>query len=365
MYGKKITGQNPRKHRRNNAATIQWCTRKFIQPQGAFSSSTGLAFRTVLFLAVRPVALAEHNSHFLSSLEAFFFTLYSAAVLGLALGFRIPIRFTDASEPRLAMYGNSLPLNLPVDFPADAEKRSAPSSPADHHSPYEPQALDEIGDVYVDGVPDVPLQRGECSNQLTLSFRGQVFVFDDVATEKVQAVLLLLGASELASTIQGTELTYQNQRELMDYPLRCSQPQRAASLSRFRQKRKERCFDKKIRYNVRQEVALRMQRKNGQFASSKKSERSTSCNAAEDLRQDFSPQETLCTHCGTSSKSTPMMRRGPDGPRTLCNACGLFWANKGTMRDVSKITHDKSQMPTEQREGVAYTPEYGAPIRTH
>ncbi|KAF8377397.1 hypothetical protein HHK36_030774 [Tetracentron sinense] len=23
-----------------------------------------------------------------------------------------------------------------------------------------------------------------------------------------------------------------------------------------------------------------------------------------------------------------MMRRGPAGPRTLCNACGLMWANK-------------------------------------
>ena len=35
-----------------------------------------------------------------------------------------------------------------------------------------------------------------------------------------------------------------------------------------------------------------------------------------------------CTHCGISSKSTPMMRRGPAGPRTLWNACGLKWANK-------------------------------------
>lgn len=35
-----------------------------------------------------------------------------------------------------------------------------------------------------------------------------------------------------------------------------------------------------------------------------------------------------CNHCSTSSKATPMMRRGPDGPKTLCNACGLFWANK-------------------------------------
>jgi len=43
----------------------------------------------------------------------------------------------------------------------------------------------------------------------------------------------------------------------MEYPARCSLPQRAASLDRFRQKRKERCFDKKVRYSVRQEVAKR------------------------------------------------------------------------------------------------------------
>lgn len=35
-----------------------------------------------------------------------------------------------------------------------------------------------------------------------------------------------------------------------------------------------------------------------------------------------------CRHCGINEKSTPMMRRGPEGPRTLCNACGLMWANK-------------------------------------
>jgi len=40
-------------------------------------------------------------------------------------------------------------------------------------------------------------------------------------------------------------------------------------LMRFREKRKERNFDKKIRYSVRKEVALRMQRNRGQFTSSK------------------------------------------------------------------------------------------------
>ena len=40
--------------------------------------------------------------------------------------------------------------------------------------------------VYADGASDLPLQRTDCSNQLTLSFRGQVFVFDDVTTDKVR-----------------------------------------------------------------------------------------------------------------------------------------------------------------------------------
>ncbi|KAL0917535.1 hypothetical protein M5K25_012602 [Dendrobium thyrsiflorum] len=37
----------------------------------------------------------------------------------------------------------------------------------------------------------------------------------------------------------------------------------------------------------------------------------------EDLRR--------CIHCGVGARSTPHMRRGPEGPRTLCNACGLAW----------------------------------------
>ncbi|XP_074263664.1 GATA transcription factor 25 [Silene latifolia] len=188
-------------------------------------------------------------------------------------------------------------------------------------------------------------------NQLTLSFQGQVFVFDSVTPDKVQAVLLLLGGNTQSP---GTtfppaphtpqQLPHLNQRGIMEYAKRCSQPQREASLNRFRQKRKERCFEKKIRYDVRQEVALKMQRKKGQFTS-RKSDESTGCNG-QDSVLDESQLETSCTHCSISSKLTPMMRRGPHGPRTLCNACGLFWANKGVLRDLSK-KHDPSQLSSE------------------
>lgn len=190
------------------------------------------------------------------------------------------------------------------------------------------------------------------SDQLTLSFRGQVYVFDSVTPDKVEAVLLVLGGhvggSAPSSASQVAELphvSHMSQPDMMAFPARTSQPQREASLNRFRQKRKERRFDKIIRYNVRQEVALRMHRSKGQFTSSKKGDESSGCNT-QDSGPDETQLETLCAHCGISSKSTPMMRRGPKGPRTLCNACGLVWANKGTLRDLSKKP-DPFLMPNE------------------
>ncbi|XP_031397009.1 GATA transcription factor 25-like isoform X2 [Punica granatum] len=186
------------------------------------------------------------------------------------------------------------------------------------------------------------------SSQLTLSFQGQVYVFDAVTPKKVHAVLLLLGGYELSSGSQGVDMSLQTHRGVVDLPSRCSQPQRVASLNRFRQKRKERCFDRKVRYSVRQEVALRMQRSKGQFTSIKKSEGDTSWGSGQESGQDDVPQESSCTHCGISSKCTPMMRRGPSGLRSLCNACGLFWANRGTLRDLTKRPPDHALTSVEQ-----------------
>ncbi|XP_077234103.1 GATA transcription factor 20-like isoform X2 [Tasmannia lanceolata] len=180
--------------------------------------------------------------------------------------------------------------------------------------------------------------RNQSSNQLMLSFQGQVYVFHSVSPEKVQAVLLLLGGREIHCGVSGVEGSDLQNNRGGDTQL-SNVPQRLASLHRFREKRKERCFDKKIRYNVRQEVAMKMPRKKGQFASSKASSEEPLSPPGGDPSQNI-PEETrqltACQHCGTNEKSTPMMRRGPAGPKTLCNACGLKWANKGVLRDLSK-----------------------------
>ncbi|CAI9104131.1 OLC1v1002752C2 [Oldenlandia corymbosa var. corymbosa] len=185
--------------------------------------------------------------------------------------------------------------------------------------------------LYVPASDIVPAPSGGSgADQLTLSFQGEVYVFDSVSPEKVQAVLLLLGGYEVPSTIPSVGMAPQNNHKgFGELPGRSSQPQRVASLNRFREKRKERCFDKKIRYTVRKEVALRMQRKKGQFTSSKSvSDEAGSSSSEYNPMAAAEESETTCRHCGISSKSTPMMRRGPAGPRTLCNACGLKWANK-------------------------------------
>jgi DNA-directed RNA polymerase subunit RPC12/RpoP len=40
--------------------------------------------------------------------------------------------------------------------------------------------------------------------------------------------------------------------------------------------------------------------------------------------------EYVCTDCGTLD--SPEWRKGPSGPKTLCNACGLRWAKKEKKR---------------------------------
>ncbi|KAL9274772.1 GATA transcription factor 28-like protein [Drosera capensis] len=157
---------------------------------------------------------------------------------------------------------------------------------------------------------EMMLGAGIDSNQLTLSFQG-----------RVQAVLLLLGGCEVHPGEHAYPLNNNN----------CS-----------REKRKERNFEKKIRYTVRKEVALRMQRHKGQFTSSKfnnddSSSTTTSWESNPSWVTDGNvSQQQESWHCGISEKSTPMMRKGPEGPKTLCNACGLMWANKGTLKSLSK-----------------------------
>jgi hypothetical protein len=159
-----------------------------------------------------------------------------------------------------------------------------------HHIDNENSMMDDHADGGMDeGVEtDIPSHPGnsadnrgevvdrgiENGDQLTLSFQGQVYVFDRVSPEKVQAVLLLLGGREVPHTLPTTlGSPHQNNRVLglSGTPQRLSVPQRLASLLRFREKRKGRNFDKTIRYTVRKEVALRMQRKKGQFTSAKSS----------------------------------------------------------------------------------------------
>ncbi|XP_024460617.1 GATA transcription factor 24 isoform X2 [Populus trichocarpa] len=176
------------------------------------------------------------------------------------------------------------------------------------------------------------------TSELTIAFEGEVYVFPAVTPSKVQAVLFLLGEPETSTIVPSSEyLLQQNARNAGDASQGLKHSRRVASLVRFREKRKERCFEKKVRYTCRKEVAQKMHRKRGQFASLNNCY-GTDTGNWEPSNGMRNPEFDLlrCQHCGISAKDTPAMRRGPAGPRTLCNACGLMWANKGTLRDLNK-----------------------------
>ncbi|OAY45208.1 GATA transcription factor 19 isoform X1 [Manihot esculenta] len=194
------------------------------------------------------------------------------------------------------------------------------------------------------------------TSELTIAFEGEVYVFPAVTPQKVQAVLLLLGGTDTPASVPSSEFLLQQNagvyNNVGDASRGSKLSRRIASLVRFREKRKERCFEKKIRYTCRKEVAQRMHRKNGQFASLKDCY-STDAGSNWEPNSGTPHSESAsrrCQHCGISEKDTPAMRRGPAGPRTLCNACGLMWANKGTLRDLTKggrhISFDQNELGT-------------------
>ncbi|RIB02947.1 hypothetical protein C2G38_2049666 [Gigaspora rosea] len=51
-----------------------------------------------------------------------------------------------------------------------------------------------------------------------------------------------------------------------------------------------------------------------------------------------------CMHCGVDGHTTPLVRKGPDGGKSLCNACGLVWLNKGELPPHRKSMFKKDEI---------------------
>ncbi|TVU48191.1 hypothetical protein EJB05_07818, partial [Eragrostis curvula] len=69
---------------------------------------------------------------------------------------------------------------------------------------------------------------------------------------------------------------------------------------------------------------------------------------------DRADEPTRCLRCGISANATPHMRRGPEGRRTLCNACGIAWA-----KDFSVSSFHRNGLNGDEQEIQDYTPLAG------
>jgi len=74
-----------------------------------------------------------------------------------------------------------------------------------------------------------------------------------------------------------------------------------------------------------------MNPKNGSYSPGKKTPRRR--------KQRYGETELSCHTCGVTN--TPEWRRGPNGAKTLCNACGLAWAKAVKQKDMLAANNTK------------------------
>ncbi|KAF9899222.1 hypothetical protein EC991_009278 [Linnemannia zychae] len=72
----------------------------------------------------------------------------------------------------------------------------------------------------------------------------------------------------------------------------------------------------------------------GQAASIKGSSGSGGSKKTASTGSASNPSQKRCGYCNCTT--TPMWRRGPNGPSTLCNACGVKWKHGKIMQDVTE-----------------------------
>ncbi|EPS65865.1 hypothetical protein M569_08914, partial [Genlisea aurea] len=111
-----------------------------------------------------------------------------------------------------------------VRYSSGGDSLKSPSSQIRYDNPNNSHSLAVVGGDVMDSVEAAasdalyaselpPSASGEATaDQLTLSFRGEVFVFDSVSVDKVQAVLLLLGGYEVPTGVPSRGMNSQNHR---------------------------------------------------------------------------------------------------------------------------------------------------------
>ncbi|KAF9998367.1 hypothetical protein BGZ79_007958 [Entomortierella chlamydospora] len=79
------------------------------------------------------------------------------------------------------------------------------------------------------------------------------------------------------------------------------------------------------------------------FAHGSKGNVSAKKNSASSNSSTAVLHQRQCAYCGCTS--TPTWRRGPDGPHTLCNACGVKWRQGRIFIDAPPVTAPPMEVP--------------------
>jgi len=147
------------------------------------------------------------KENYLSTKKTKFFSSFAQLLTDLGLGsHKLPANslLCNASKSTRysPMYTHSQPMNVHNQIASpgvDDDRAPADSIDHHHHIHYEdgtPTVVDDVSpeSVYVNAgvaASELGIQPSDCSSQLTLTFRGQVYVFDSVTPDKVRFLFLI------------------------------------------------------------------------------------------------------------------------------------------------------------------------------
>ncbi|KAF0896681.1 hypothetical protein E2562_027026 [Oryza meyeriana var. granulata] len=212
---------------------------------------------------------------------------------------------------------------------ATGQQPQKPLSPASEHGDDDCYVDDQaaVGQQQLSPAPEpVPEHRDE--ERLVMHYHGRELVFDSVQPQKIENIILHLNGQEMIP------------QSIRPQPTNLVRPiavpenfDRFAALTRYREKKRNTKFIKKADYSARRQVAL----SKGKFAPTVQTSEDSLASGVH--RKGI----TFCTNCGESSDATPMMRHGPNGTKTFCNACGLMWANSRKIRKIRNQTSGEQE----------------------
>ncbi|KAG9296393.1 hypothetical protein G9A89_014985 [Geosiphon pyriformis] len=175
-----------------------------------------------------------------------------------------------------------------------------------------------------------------------LRHKNEILNDSDTESEPLQSAFRALDEAEDWSPVLGTLTTEELEKLVLDKERSFRRLRRETSRFGNSRSRHLRQTTPRSSSGIRSPAATPTRRNKNLKQERVRGERGTKL-APEQL------EKWHCDHCRINGRDTPLVRRGPDGGKTLCNACGLYWINKAKLPPLRKDMFAQQEIDSQNR----------------